>query len=60
MTRAKAHALAQECGAVVHQSVTRNTDILVVGRRPGMKLSKGDESNHCEIWEEEDFIDATE
>ncbi|CAB9512225.1 U-box domain-containing protein [Seminavis robusta] len=60
MTRAKAHALAQECGAVVHMSVTRNTDILVVGRRPGMKVSKGDESDRCELWEEDDFVAATE
>lgn len=40
MTREEAHRLIQEAGGTVSDSVTKKTDYLVVGNKPGSKVAK--------------------
>jgi NAD-dependent DNA ligase len=54
--RGELSLLASKAGALVERTVTRKTDILVVGEKPGSKLSRA-KSLGCEIISVDDFKD---
>ncbi|MEX2673163.1 MAG: BRCT domain-containing protein [Phycisphaeraceae bacterium] len=56
-TREELRSLLQELGAKVTTSVTRNTDILVVGDEPGSKFEKATQLN-VPIWDEQKLLTA--
>jgi len=55
MSRNQAKELIESLGGVVTSSVSRNTDYLLVGKKPGSKLSKAQELG-VKIISEEDFM----
>jgi DNA ligase (NAD+) len=55
MPRSKAQALVQQLGARASDSVTRETDYLVVGEGPGSKLEKARRYG-TKILTEEEFL----
>lgn len=57
MTRDEAKARLVELGAKVTGSVSKATDLVVVGENPGSKLTKA-EALGIEVWEEQDLQQA--
>jgi len=55
ISRKEAAAKLNAMGASVANSISRNTDIVVVGDKAGSKLEKA-ESCGCEIWSEDKFM----
>ena len=56
MTRNKAHEHIRALDGTVESTVTRKTDILVVGTKAGSKVAKA-RKNNTPIWSEEEFRD---
>jgi DNA ligase (NAD+) len=56
MTRGEAKAMLQALGAKVTGTVSKNTDLVVVGENPGSKLEKAREYG-VEVWEESTLLD---
>lgn len=54
--RGELSLLASKAGAFIERTVTRKTDILVVGEKPGSKLSRA-KMLGCEIITTDDFRD---
>jgi predicted DNA-binding WGR domain protein len=57
LTRAQAQELVRQAGGAIATSVTKTTDIAVVGADAGAKLDKA-EASGLEIWSESDFLKA--
>ena len=55
MTRDDAHSMIVRSGGVPASSVSKSTNVLVVGDKPGSKLAKASNLN-IEVWGEADFI----
>lgn len=55
MTRAEAEDLIREMGGRVGSSVTANTDVLVVGEKPGSKLEKARSLRRAQIMDNAEF-----
>ena len=58
MSREESKYLAQQLGAKITSSVSKNTDFLIVGEKPGSKLKKAKELN-INVLTEEDWIKKT-
>ena len=58
MSREECKYLAQELGAKITSSVSKNTDYLILGENPGSKLKKAKELK-INILTEEDWIKKT-
>jgi len=56
MKRDDAEKLAEQHGASIASSVSKNLSVLVVGENAGSKLEKAKKINSIEIWSEDDFI----
>lgn len=56
VVRGELSLLASKAGAFIERTVTRKTDILVVGEKPGSKLSRA-KMLGCEIITTDDFKD---
>lgn len=57
MSRDQAKSLIRSAGAKVVSSVSSNLDYLVIGQKPGSKLTKAQEYKNIKIIEEKDFLD---
>jgi DNA ligase (NAD+) len=55
MTRNEAKKALQENGATIASSVSKNTDLLIVGKNPGSKLKKA-QSLNIPVIDEQEFI----
>ena len=55
MTRDEAGLEIEKRGGKVTTSVTKKTDVVIVGENPGSKYDKAKDLN-ISIWSEEDFI----
>lgn len=53
--RSEAIVKIEQCGGMVTNSVSKNTDFVIVGENPGSKYDKAKELN-ISIWTEKDFI----
>ena len=56
MTRSEAKEKIESLGGVVTNSVSKKTDVLVVGNQPGSKYDEAQKLN-ITIWNEQEFID---
>ncbi|MBR5250906.1 MAG: NAD-dependent DNA ligase LigA, partial [Clostridia bacterium] len=56
-TRSKAQSEIEKRGGVIASSVTKDTDLVIVGVDAGSKLQKAQKLG-IEIWEEDTFINA--
>lgn len=56
MSRDQAKSLIRSAGAKVVSSVSSNLDYLVIGEKPGSKLTKAQEYKDIKIIEEKDFL----
>ena len=59
MTRTEAQQKARELGADVNDSVSKNTDIVVVGENPGSKADKAKQLD-VKVLSEKEFVDLIE
>lgn len=55
ITRNEASEIIQNYGGMTTSSVSKKTDVVIVGENPGSKYEKAKEL-HIEIWSEEDFL----
>lgn len=59
ITREKASELIEQNGGIVTSSVSKKTDVVIVGANPGSKYDKAKQLN-ITIWEEQDFLNKIE
>jgi DNA ligase (NAD+) len=59
ISRDKAKEIIEQYGGVVTNTVSKKTDVVIVGQNPGSKYDKAKELN-ITIWNEKEFVQKTE